>query len=484
MKKIKSIFLFAASALAIAACKDPVGPDVIDPQAPVIESATLRGENGELKIRVGKAVKFSADISVLGSELNTYSIEVKDGDELLASTGGVIEGTSAMIEEILDLAINPVTLDRELTPTVIFKVTNVDDMFTEKTLAPADVVTICPPSLLPQMFLIDGNGKVYEMAETAQKGRYRTHGDISEISGSFTICENVKDGKADGESWNFDTPASEYGLRYIGYDAVTGEMSWMVDYTATFDLKKMAKDGAYDVYWATTLVPNCEVVFLNYGDKMRLQSDRFADVEENTARYTGQFGDKFEVYYMCDEKANWLTIKGQWSDNSIVWVTGEGASAPMEPYCEAHSLNWFEGNPACGYSALAMVNTEGSTYKVLMYMKDNFGIKIFDYWSWANELSWTSATPNTLVISKMEEDPETGKVDGNYGNAGPGFTEGLWVLTYNKLTKEASLEKYVGRIADPVKGVEYTPDVPDPVDPDKDAALYLVDKAGHALDKG
>ena len=89
----------------------------------------------------------------------------------------------------------------------------------------------------------------------------------------------------------------------------------------------------------------------------------------------------------------------------------------MEPYCEGHPLNWFEGNPNCAYSALAMVNTEGNTFSVLMYMKPNFGIKLYDYWAWANELSWTSATPNTLVISEMQTDPETGKTDGNYGNA-------------------------------------------------------------------
>ena len=479
MKKIKAMFLFAAAILSVFGCKDPEPePEPVKPKAPVIVSAKLTGVDGEMKVKVGKPVKFAAEFSVEASKLDTYTVEVKNGETVLASAGGVLNGTSDKVEETLELAINAADLVAEFTPTVYVKVTNADEMFTEKTLPAGDVVTIYPPQLLPQMYMVDNTGKVYELTETAQKGRYRTYVDIAEIGTTLTVCESVENNQPAGDTWNFETPKSEYGLRYIGYDAVSSELFWMIDHTVTFDRLKMAKDGNYDVYWSQTLVPNCEVEFLNFADGMLLQSDRFSDVEDNKARYTGHYGEKFEVYYVYDDVTNWLTIKGQWSDNTVVWVTGEGASAPMEPYCEGHPLNWFEGNPNCAYSALAMVNTEGNTFSVLMYMKPNFGIKLYDYWAWANELSWTSATPNTLVISEMQTDPETGKTDGNYGNAGPDFTEGLWVLTYNKLTKEASLEKYTGRIAGPVKGVEYKPDDPGPGPGEGD--LFLVDNEGSA----
>ena len=46
----------------------------------------------------------------------------------------------------------------------------------------------------------------------------------------------------------------------------------------------------------------------------------------------------------------------------------------------------------------------------------------------------------------MVQDPDTGKLDGNYGNAGPSFTEGLYMLRFNESTSEASLERYTGAI--------------------------------------
>ena len=48
----------------------------------------------------------------------------------------------------------------------------------------------------------------------------------------------------------------------------------------------------------------------------------------------------------------------------------------------------------------------------------------------------------------METDPETGKTDGNYANAGASFTEGLYMFSFNKATREASLEKYNGIVLD------------------------------------
>lgn len=83
-----------------------------------------------------------------------------------------------------------------------------------------------------------------------------------------------------------------------------------------------------------------------------------------------------------------------------------------------------------------------------MYLKESFGIKVYATApSWANEVSpWISLTPETLVISELTQDPETGAVDGNYGNAGTSFTEGLYMLHFNSSTSEASLERYTGSI--------------------------------------
>ena len=102
MKKTRSLILAAAALFAFAGCQEPAPEPVTEPQAPVIKSAALTGLNGETKIKVGAPVKFVAEVTVEGSELNTYTLDIKNGEEILASAGGVLEGKSAKIEETLN----------------------------------------------------------------------------------------------------------------------------------------------------------------------------------------------------------------------------------------------------------------------------------------------------------------------------------------------------------------------------------------------
>nr|AIF26779.1 hypothetical protein [uncultured bacterium fosmid pJB92C9] len=472
------MLLIAATALFFS-CQKEQQEEKKDPQAPVIAAAALTGVNGETTVRAGAPVKFTADVTVQNSELDTYTIEIKKGDDVIGLAGGILSGASAKIEETIEVAVNPQTLEAEFTPTVYVKVTNKNDQYVEKTLDAASVCKICPPSLMDVYYMVDNNGACYELSKMADKGCYRSYVDLEGIGANITICEKVTGtGAVDpsGKTWAFETPTSEFGLKYIGFNAITEELFKMVNYTVTMNRLEMDKDcNKWNVYWEQVLVPDCEVVFLNFNDKMKLQSNRFANAVDNTARYIGDYGEKFECYYVDD--TNWFIIKGQWSDNTVVWVTGEGASLPMDPYTDGHPLDWFKGNPDCAYSAVSCVRESESVYSALLYMKETFAIKLYDYWSWANELAWTSITPETIVISPMEEDPETGKVDGNYGNAGPAFTEGFYTLTYNKLTKEVSLVAYTGSFCGTIAGKEGPgPEPPTPGTSD----LYLVNGDGSA----
>ncbi|MGN0190765.1 MAG: hypothetical protein ACI39U_03845, partial [Candidatus Cryptobacteroides sp.] len=210
----------------------------------------------------------------------------------------------------------------------------------------------------------------------------------------------------------------------------------------------MAEDSGNKVYWNIELIQDCQVVFLNYPDGMLLQGDRFADVDRNSARYTGHTLANFEIYYILDTK--WLIVKDQWSHTPALWVTGENGSLPMEPYCQTHPFEWFAGGAKVSYDAASFVKTGEDTWKVLMYLKSNFGIKIYDARAWANELSWESTTPETLKITPVEVIPETGNTDGNYGVAGTSFTEGLYMMTYDKVTKKVALEKHTRALPSPV----------------------------------
>ena len=452
MRYFNSILMISAMLLSFSCKKDAVEPETPKPQAPVVESASLRGPEGETAVEAGTPVTFTANVSVSDSELGTWTLEVRQGTELVASASGELSGTSAAIEKELELAVNPVTIMEDFYPAVTLKVTNTDEMYAEKTLTQEENVKITVPVLPDKLYLVDNAGQTYEMAATSERGKYRTSGDMSGIGTSFSVASAVTGGSIDhsGDVWeDLDTPTSEYGLKWIGFDVFTGEVCKMINHTVTMDLNGMAPDEPYKVYWSFALVQDCEVVFSNYPDGMQLQGDRFADVEGNTARYTGHTKNNFEVYYLPD--VNWLVVKYQYTDLDSMWLSGENGSLPMSPY-DAHPLNWFAitCNADNSTTGMSLIRESENEWRLLIYLKENFGIKLFSATTpnaWANEVNpWTSLTPETLVISPMVQDPDTGKPDGNYGNAGPSFTEGLYMLRFNESTSKASLERYTGAI--------------------------------------
>lgn len=466
MRYLKSLLIMAAASALAFSCKKADTPETVKPEAPVIENASLKGLNGESVVVVGSKVKFSADLSVKGSELSVFSLEISRGADVLASAEFTLKGASATVTKEFDLPISATQLDAPFFPDVRMKAVNTDEMFTERKLSEEENVKITTPELFDALYLVDNNGKCWQMSQTSVKGNYRTDGDLSGIGSSFTIATKVdSEGKVDasGKTWRFDTPDSgEYGLKWIGFDQFTEEICKMIDNTLIVDFSKMATSGEHYVYWSFPLVQDSRVVFLNYPDGTLLQSDRFADVEKNTARYTGHTGNLFEVYYIVDTK--WLIVKEQYTCKDALWVTGQNASLPMSPYCDKHPLCWFEGGASESFDAVSCIKTGEGKFKALLYLKENFALKAYSERAWGSELDWTSTTPETLIITERKADPETGKIDGNYGNAGASFTEGLYMLNYDKTTKEVSLEKYLGTVLAGMENGNADPD-PSPVIP-------------------
>lgn len=467
MRYLKSLLIMAAASALAFSCKKADTPETVKPEAPVIENASLKGLNGESVVVVGSKLKFSADLSVKGSELSVFSLEISRGADVLASAEFTLKGASATVTKEFDLPISATQLDAPFFPDVRMKAVNTDEMFTERKLSEEENVKITTPELFDALYLVDNNGKCWQMSQTSVKGNYRTDGDLSGIGSSFTIATKVdSEGKVDasGKTWKFDTPDSgEYGLKWIGFDQFTEEICKMIDNTLIVDFSKMATSGEHYVYWSFPLVQDSRVVFLNYPDGTLLQSDRFADVEKNTARYTGHTGNLFEVYYIVDTK--WLIVKEQYTCKDALWVTGQNASLPMSPYCDKHPLCWFEGGASESFDAVSCIKTGEGKFKALLYLKEDFALKAYSERAWGSELDWTSTTPETLIITERKADPETGKIDGNYGNAGASFTEGLYMLNYDKTTKEVSLEKYLGTVLAGMETGNADPD-PSPVIPD------------------
>ena len=485
MRYLKSFLILAAASVLAFSCKKDEPAVVTKPEAPVIENASLKGLNGESVVIAGNNVKFSATLKVKGSKLGKFSLEIKKEAEVLASAEFELEGTETLVEKEFDLPLSPVTLDAPFWPDVTMKVTNTDDMFTEEKLAQENNVQITTPELFDALYLVDINGKVWQMSPTATKGSYRTEGDLTGLGSSFSIVSKLNEDNTidnSGKVWTFDTPdTGEYGIKWIAFDQFTEQMSKMLDLTIPIDFSKMANDQGNSVFWSFQLVQDCRVVFLNFPDGTLPQSDRFADVEKNTARYTGHTGNQFEIYYIPDTK--WFIIKEQYIATDVLWVTGMNASLPMSPYCEKHPLNWFASGVDVSYATASCIRTGEGKFSTLLYLKENFAIKIYDGWSWGNELQWESTTPETLVISEMAE-TEDGKLDGNYGNAGASFNEGLYMLNYNKASRKASLVRYTGTVLGGLETGVADPD-PKPIDPTPNpepqpSEAIVLDKSGMA----
>lgn len=488
MRYLKSFLILAAASVLAFSCKKDEPTVVTKPEAPVIENASLKGLNGESVVIAGNNVKFSATLKVKGSKLGKFSLEIRKEAEVLASAEFELEGTEALVEKEFDLPLSPATLDAPFWPDVTMKVTNTDEMFTEEKLAQESNVQITTPELFDALYLVDSNGKVWQMSPTATKGSYRTEGELTGLGSSFSIVSKLNEDNTidnSGKVWTFDTPdTGEYGIKWIAFDQFTEQMSKMLDLTIPIDFSKMANDQGNSVFWSFQLVQDCRVVFLNFPDGTLPQSDRFADVEKNTARYTGHTGNQFEIYYIPDTK--WFIIKEQYIATDVLWVTGMNASLPMSPYCEKHPLNWFASGVDVSYATASCIRTGEGKFSTLLYLKENFAIKIYDGWSWGNELQWESTTPETLVISKMAE-TEDGKLDGNYGNAGASFSEGLYMLNYNKGSRKASLVRYTGTVLGGLETGVADPD-PKPIDPTPDpepqpGEAIVLDKSGMADQK-
>lgn len=485
MRYLKSFLILAAVSVLAFSCKKDEPTVVTKPEAPVIENASLKGLNGESVVIAGNNVKFSATLKVKGSKLGKFSLEIRKEAEVLASAEFELEGTEALVEKEFDLPLSPATLDAPFWPDVTMKVTNTDEMFTEEKLTQENNVQITTPELFDALYLVDSNGKVWQMSPTATKGSYRTEGELTGLGSSFSIVSKLNEDNTidnSGKVWTFDTPdTGEYGIKWIAFDQFTEQMSKMLDLTIPIDFSKMANDQGNSVFWSFQLVQDCRVVFLNFPDGTLPQSDRFADVEKNTARYTGHTGNQFEIYYIPDTK--WFIIKEQYIATDVLWVTGMNASLPMSPYCEKHPLNWFASGVDVSYATASCIRTGEGKFSTLLYLKENFAIKIYDGWSWGNELQWESTTPETLVISEMAE-TEDGKLDGNYGNAGASFSEGLYMLNYNKASRKASLVRYTGTVLGGLETGVADPD-PKPIDPTPDpepqpGESIVLDKSGMA----
>ncbi|MGN0190389.1 MAG: hypothetical protein ACI39U_01915, partial [Candidatus Cryptobacteroides sp.] len=211
--KSKSLLLLAALSIGTFACKKQAIPEEpeqpVEPEAPVIVSASLRGTGGETEVEAGNPVVFKAVVSVKGSTLDRFILDIKNGDEILGQATFQLSGTNTEVEREFDFAISPASVEADFYPQVTMKVTNTDDLYTEETLSADKNVKIKAPVLLEQLYLIDNNSHQWTMKPAGAKGCYKTEGSLSTLGTSFRIATKINsDNSIDpsGKVWEFNTP--------------------------------------------------------------------------------------------------------------------------------------------------------------------------------------------------------------------------------------------------------------------------------------
>lgn len=452
MKLINKISIILFAALILASCQKKVNKDVVWPvwaSKPFVENAMLRGMNGETKVNAGDMVRFTARVYDKYNDLASYTLEFKAGNTVISSVPGIVKGASDTIELETIMPFGAYYEEGSFYPEVSLIVNNVVNGSTTKRLDNDHNVSVIRPATPAKLYIIDNKGTSYDLERIDDTYDFKSNADLSMIGSSFHIAQKVAGGQPDysGLVWGYKdgtciaarsqidpipTPSSQgYGIRNFTFSVYSFELSKVVNHTVTIDKHKMEdqlKGGAhYLVKENVQLVRDCIVEFENFTNvEPLLQEDRFADITATSARFTGP--TRAWRFFM-NEDNSWMIVNTNNNEDDLVWITGKYGGYPKEPYTSC-TFDWFGTEPH-GYLSMVKVADDASKYRILVHLEDNFELKVYGKVSWGTELIWKTVTPETITITSE-----------NYGLKGSTFTEGVYMITYDKSTEEVKMEKY------------------------------------------
>ena len=448
MKKIMTFVLMLSCLYLFSSCVDKVDKNIAWPEwasRPVIADVAVKADRHE--ITAGETVKFIAQVHDNFNELKGYTLEIKYGNNVVLTKNGNLDGNEAVIDLdfVMPFAAN---LDAGgFYPEVTLTVVNSDNGTSVKRLANDSNVSVLRPSLPERLYIIDNNGRSFELRKGAGYVYSTSSPDLADMGASFHIAAKVSGNAPDFSDyvWGYTdggiaivgsagnairTPDSEgKGFRNFGFDSYSFMIDKLVDYTVTLDMSKMQEQEQGGVTYLAEekvrLIKDCEIVFEGFGDlKSMLQPDRFSILSGNTAKFTGHTQD-WSIYY--DKNDNWLIADYAVGNTSgQLWVTGEKACFPLGNDDSANELNWFKGDGKDRYATLAAIKDENGDFSLLVYLKEAFVIQLYRWIKWSTNVRLTSLTPEFGTIAE----------DGVNIRKGPDFTPGVYMLKVH-ITKEA-----------------------------------------------
>jgi hypothetical protein len=450
MKKI-SFFIIVTSVLFFSCEENVTKPDRWPdwPSLPQIESAQLRGLNGETTVAAGDRVKFTAHVSDVYNDLASYQLEFKSGEITIASKTGVLSGSSVDIEFETVLPFGTYYEDTGY-PEVYLKVTNALNIVAERTLNNENNVMVTRPETPSHLYIVDNNSNVYTLDRIGNTYVFLTSGSLVGIGTNFKIASKltgsnqidyselvwgIENGNIvivhDASAASIATPQTgSYDLKSLDFDMYSFTLSKTVDYLVEINQSEMdpvTKGGiAYLSKENIPMVQDCEVKFTGFGQDLTtmLRPDLFVNISGEKAKFAGNTRN-WRAFYNTENK--FMYVQTYNNEENLLWLTGTGAGFPLQPY--ASTFDWFATEPH-GY--FSFIRTGEDTFEMLVYLASDFCVQAYSKVSWGTVLSpWYSVTPELFTVRSN-----------NDGVAGPQFKPGVYTMRIDTTTGNVSLIPY------------------------------------------
>lgn len=416
-----SYFLSLVSVLALGSCTEKIDKHVNWPEwpsRPVIENAKISA-GGSNSITAGDNVNFTARIQDKYCPLESYTLEIRYGDNLVYETSAEIAGNEASVSLDFAMPFAAYLPEEDFYPEVSISALNAKGGKMTIRLSKENSLSVARPNNPEKLYVTDNESHVYVLEKTSEPMLYRSADTdrLKTLGTSFFISTGLENGKPSGYIWGqkdntisvnandmIKTPdTGGYGFKSLGFNIYSFTIDKVVNLQVTIDKNDMAVFDQGGIQYLSkenvTLVRDCEVIFNGFSDLSSiLQPDRFVITGDNTAKFTGNT-QQWSFWY--DTTDSWMILNYAINNTSgQIWVTGDRACFPLGNDDTGNQLNYLKGDGKDRYATLAAVKDDEGHFRIMLYLKADFIVQFYRWIKWSSIVSLTSSDDTLGAIAE------------------------------------------------------------------------------------
>lgn len=440
----KMIYCLVLLVLASCSTKDvlrPEWPEWPTVSKPKIENAVLRGINGATTVHAGDVVQFSADVSDENNDLVSCQLLITMNDAEILNISEALQGRSAKIEKKITLPF--VAGFENGTLTVKLRVSNaLAKTTTELTLDPAASVAVIRPETPDKLYLIDNNGKSFELIKSqgAAFGFQTGASDLAGIGTHFRIAEKLVNNAPDYSAlvWGYSNgkisvvndasselipvpSVGNYTIETISFDMLDFKVEPTLTLTIDVNTADFFSIGGDYTQLDKELVPYAKINFTGMGTDVInvLRPEFFKKLSGTKAKFMGPAA-LYNLKYNLNNKCLYLERPRDVFYPEVMYIVGTGAGFPRQPYTA--TLAWDFSFP---HQWFLFRKTGASTFEAILYLDNTMGFKFYRGYGWAQE-------EDTKNKYRLESDNYITKNDAGDIIPGPDFKPGVFRISIDK----------------------------------------------------